>query len=221
MTLRQLAEQNRSLTAQEYVLKTLRNALFDGTLPAGSRLVQADLAQQLNVSITPVREALRDLASEGLVVLVPNRGTVVRTLDIGEVREIYELRMTLEPLMVRRVMEQISADDLARARTLYGQMDATSDLAEWVELNRQFHSIFSQERDASKLAAILDQLRANSASVVRVSLHGHPERIASSNAEHGRLVDLYEVGDTDAAIALTVEHLQATIDAVEDSFTNQ
>lgn len=218
MSLQRLAKTHRNLTTQEYVLTTLRNALLDGSLPVGSRLVQSDLAEQLDVSITPVREALRDLAAEGLVVLTPNRGTLVRALDLSEVREIYELRMTLEPLMVRRIIVRISDRDLSRARDLHDRMDETEDLAGWAELNREFHSIFSEQADASRLAAILDQLRANSAHFVRLSLQAHPERIALSNQEHAQLIELYRARDVDAAVALTVSHLQATIDAIEDSY---
>lgn len=214
----QIAEGHRSMTAQEFVLKTLRDALMDGTLAAGTRLVQSDLAAQLKVSITPVREALRDLAAEGLVVITPNRGTLVKALDVDEVREIYELRCTLEPLMVRRVMNQVTERVLVRARELHDEMDKTEDLSIWAELNREFHSLFSQNRDESKLAGILDQLRVSSANYVRLSLEAHPERIAASNHEHAQLIDLYRSKDLEGAIDLTVRHLESTIAALEDSY---
>lgn len=213
-----IAKGHRSMTAQEFVLKTLRDALMDGTLAAGTRLVQSELAAQLEVSITPVREALRDLAAEGLVTITPNRGTLVKALDVDEVREIYELRCTLEPLMVRRIMNKVSGRDLDRAQELHDEMDKTEDLAVWAELNREFHSLFSQERDESKLAAILDQLRVSSANYVRLSLQAHPERIAASNEEHAQLIELYRARDLDGATDLTVRHLQSTIAALEDSY---
>lgn len=217
----QIARGQRSVTAQEFVLKTLRDALMDGTLAAGTRLVQSELAAQLNVSITPVREALRDLAAEGLITITPNRGTLVRALDVDEVREIYQLRCTLEPLMVRRIMNRVTDRVLSRAQELHDAMDQTGDLVAWAELNREFHSLFSQERDESKLAEILDQLRISSANYVRLSLQAHPERIAQSNEEHAQLIGLYRERNIDGAIDLTVRHLQSTIVAIEDSYSQK
>ncbi|MGP0225130.1 GntR family transcriptional regulator [Paenarthrobacter sp. NCHU4564] len=217
----QIAKGHRSMTAQEFVLKTLRDALMDGTLAAGTRLVQSELAAQLEVSITPVREALRDLAAEGLVVITPNRGTLVKALDVDEVREIYELRCTLEPLMVRRIMDQVTVRDLARAQELHDEMDKTKDLGVWAELNREFHSLFSQQRDESRLAGILDQLRVSSANYVRLSLEAHPERIAASNDEHAELIQFYRDKNLVSAIDLTVRHLQSTITALEDSYSQK
>jgi DNA-binding GntR family transcriptional regulator len=82
-------------TAQAYVRDSIRSAIFAGQIEAGDRLVQADIAQQLDVSTTPVREALRELATEGLLRLDAHHGAVVRDLDPVELQEIHELRRLL------------------------------------------------------------------------------------------------------------------------------
>src|SRR5215218_2376366 len=81
----------------DVVSEALRRAILGGALPSGERLVERDIAARLNVSKTPVREALRDLARRGLVTAHPYRGTVVRDVDPDMARHIYEVRALLEP----------------------------------------------------------------------------------------------------------------------------
>jgi DNA-binding GntR family transcriptional regulator len=209
------AATGRSRTAHEYVLVTLRSAILGGTLKGGSRLVQAELAAELGVSTTPVREALRDLATEGLVFIDPHRGAMVRPLEIGEVREIYELRMTLEPLMVRRVMERISTDQLDHAERLRQAMEQEDDHAAWVMLNREFHSIFGEADAGSRLAGILAGLRDSAAPYVNLSLGARPQQVPDANADHRELIELYRRRDVEGALRVTLRHLEATLVAIE------
>ncbi len=208
-------------TAYEYVRGTLRAALLDGTLAGGTRLLQTELAQQLGVSTTPVREALRDLATEGLVVLDARRGALVRSLDVDEVRELYDLRMTLEPMLVRRVVPLVTTDQLDRATRLHREMgrplDVVGGTAAWSELNRRFHATLSEPAEGSRLASILAGLRDGAAPFVALSLSARPHQVAESNDEHGRLVQLYRDGLVEEAVHLTVRHLAATVRAIEDA----
>ena len=217
MTLSNLRPVGRSRTAHEYVLGTLRSAILGGTLAGGTRLVQAELASQLGVSTTPVREALRDMASEGLVVFDPHRGAIVRPLDMEEVREIYELRITLEPLMVRRVAGLITDEQLDRADGLAARMRIETNLSTWVELNREFHSVFSEIGGGSRLAGILASLRDSASAYVSLSLEARPEQVPQANHEHDELVKLYRERDADGAVELTVQHLRSTLAAIEEA----
>lgn len=88
-------------TAQENVLQYLRHAIVSGRLPPGTRLVQAELAATLNISVTPIREALRELGAIGLVDLDPFRGAVVHTPTLAELEDIFEIRAALLPLNIR------------------------------------------------------------------------------------------------------------------------
>ena len=207
----------RTRTAHEYVRTTLRAAVLDGRLQGGERLLQTQLAQQLGVSTTPVREALRDLATEGLVVFDAHRGALVRSLDIEEVRELYELRMTLEPLMVRRVIAAVTPEQLAKAEDLQRRMQAEGDTSTWAELNRDFHAIFSEVDDSSRLATILGGLRDSAAPYVALSLAARPQQVEEANTEHAELLDLYRRQAVDEVVALTLDHLQATLAAIEEA----
>lgn len=217
MSFPRLAAPARTRTAYEHVQLTLRAAILDRTLPAGTRLVQSDLAAQLGVSTTPVREALRDLAQEGLVLFDPHRGAIVRPLDIAEVGEIYELRMALEPIMVRRVIGQMTEDQLARAEDLAERMQETTDMSVWVTLNRDFHAVFNEADDASRLSTILAGLRDSAAGYVAISLDARPVHVSEANEEHRELLHIYRRGDADATVEVTLNHLRSTLAIIEEA----
>lgn len=199
----------RMLTAHEYVKGRIRDGILDGTLAPGSRLLQSNLADSLGVSTTPVREALRDLSVEGLVQMDAHRGAIVRDLDIREVEEIYELRMLLEPVMIRRTGARVDPAMLDEAEELLEQMRDEEDQHVWVELNRRFHEVLSSGDDTSRLADILQSLRNSSALWVGLSLGA--QRIQESYVEHRQLLAAYREGDIEAIVEETVEHLRRTL----------
>ena len=136
-------------TAHEIVRDTLRHAILNGSLPGGSRLVQADIAAQLNVSTTPVREALRDLTSDGLVQFDPHRGAVVYQIDMGELKEIYEIRKALESLAIRLAASRITNEQLGEVTALQRNMVKEQDPAVWLTKNWKFHSLLEAAADPS------------------------------------------------------------------------
>ncbi|GAA4979038.1 GntR family transcriptional regulator [Actinopolymorpha pittospori] len=217
MSLSGIVGTNRTPTAHEFVRATLRKAILDGSLPGGTRLVQTGVASELGVSTTPVREALRDLATEGLVFFDPHRGAVVRTLDINEVREIYELRATLEPLMVRRVIDRISLATLERAEALIAAMDDERRPSDWVGLNSEFHGLLTEVDDGSRLADILAKLRDSASVYISLSLDAREQQMPEANDEHRQLVKAYRAGDVEKAIDITLTHFNATLAAIEEA----
>lgn len=217
MTAERLTGHGRPRTAHEYVLSALRASILEGELTGGTRLIQSDIANQLEVSVTPVREALRDLVAEGLVVFDPHRGALVRSLNMAEVRELYELRVALEPLMVRRTIERLTDEEIAKSHDLQIKIAATTNIATWVELNRKFHEVFARPDETSRLSTILANLRDSASSYVAMSLVVSPKRVAQSNEEHSQLVSLYRKRDVNGAIALTLQHLQTTLETIEEA----
>lgn len=204
----------RTRTAHEFVHETLRRAILSGELPGGTRLVQADLASQLDVSTTPVREALRDLATEGLIRLDPHRGAIVRELEMEEVREIYELRKLLEPVAIRLAVERMTDAGLERAGALQAQMDAETDPGRWVELNRLFHAAFADAAGSPRLQAILAGLRDSAAVYVGLSIKVRPAQITSGNEDHHALLAAVRRRDADAAAEIERRHLESTMGAI-------
>ncbi|QKV97046.1 GntR family transcriptional regulator [Streptomyces sp. NA02950] len=208
---------SRPRTNYEFARQTLRSDILDGRVQPGSRLVQTELAARLGVSTTPVREAIQDLAREGLVTLDPHRGAFVRSLSLAEVREIYELRIVLEPMLLRRAAEQLDKAALDQAERLYEQMAEEHDLSRWAELNQEFHHILFAPAEDSRLAGIVAGLRDSATPYVALSLR-EPDQQEHSNAEHIELLGLLRAQDIEAAEELTRRHLAATLGIIEQSY---
>jgi len=157
---------------------------LSGSLPGGSRLVQADIAAQLNVSTTPVREALRDLTSDGLVQFDPHRGAVVYKIDMDELKEIYEIRKALESLAIRMAAARITKAQLGEAAALQRKMVKEKDPAVWVTENWKFHSLLEEAANSSRLAGLVKNIQGTAALYVAHSVKLNPKRIQEGNTEH-------------------------------------
>jgi DNA-binding GntR family transcriptional regulator len=199
-------------TAHEVVRETLRRAILRGELPGGSRLIQADLAARLDVSTTPVREALRDLATEGLITLDRHRGGIVRQLDWDEMQEIVMIRRAVEPLAIRLAFVQITDEEIARAEALHEQMRAETDLAAWVGLNRMFHHVFHNAARSPRLASMLVVLQDAGATYVAQAQRWQPDIRHRADGDHAALLQACRRRDVAAAIASQHEHVAVPID---------
>lgn len=204
----------RRLTAYQYAVQALRADILQGRMKAGDRLRQDDLAKRLEMSTTPVREALRTLVSEGLVFFDTHRGAVVRGLTLEDVQEIYRLRKVLEPMMVDAAMASITPQDIAQAEALHREMCATEDVARWTELNLAFHAALWLSQENSRLAHLVKTLRDASAPYISLSLYMTPTHLAASNAEHEEILKQYRDKDAKGAKRQTEHHLDETLKTI-------
>ena len=193
----------------------LREKIISGDLAAGSRLVQSELALSMEVSTTPVREALRDLASEGLVRFDPHIGAVVQGLSSLEFEEIYEARMLLEPMAMRRAVGTMSAELLDRLEQIHHQMLNETNPTRWVQLNRNFHMSIYETAVSPRIAAIIRSLQDASVMYVGVAL-GQPGLLTEANGGHSAILGAVRAGDQDAAVEATLNHLQSSMEAFEN-----
>jgi DNA-binding GntR family transcriptional regulator len=201
-------------TAHEFVRDTLRQAILRGTLPGGTHLIQADIAQQLAVSTTPVREALRDLATEGLIKLDAHRGAIVHALEYEEVREIYGIRRILEPEAMRRAVRTIKPATLEQAKLLQERMESERDAGTWADLNREFHGLLAQDVASVRLSAILQSLRDAAAPYVGFLLRTFEVDRGAADRDHRELLAAIEAGHERTAADVTRRHLEQTVDAL-------
>jgi DNA-binding GntR family transcriptional regulator len=191
--------------AAEEAARSLREEILSGAIASGTRLGEAELATRLSVSRTPIREALSRLAAEGLVELQPNRGARVASWSAEELREIFELRLQLEPYAVRMAVPKLSADDLDELDELAAEMMRV-DRTAIVELNRRFHGRFIEAAGSPPLAAALRGV--THASVVHQNFHDYtPDAMSRSLHHHVEMVAAARAGDGDWAEAIMRAHL--------------
>jgi DNA-binding GntR family transcriptional regulator len=200
----------------EAVLDALKHAILTGRLPPGRPLVENDLAAQLGVSKTPVREALKTLAGAGLVTMSPYKGATVRTVDDELAHSVYDIRILLEPEAVRRSVEHgaRSADGgthWAAAAAALESADRAGDRADRSLANREFHRALYLGCGNDLMVGMLDGLRDQTALVSAVVWDRSPswEREA---AEHRAILDAALAGDADLAARLLREHIAAFVE---------
>lgn len=204
-------------TTHEFVCDTLRRAILGGQLTGGTRLVQAELARDLGVSTTPVREALRDLATEDILQIDPHRGAVVKQLSFAEIREIGELSRLLEPAAMERVGPIITDDALDEARSLAERMLDEHDMGRWTDLNRRFHAALVTDLEGTRIARILKSLRNSAAPYIGLALQSRSSQYHDANRDHQQLLDALSERDGEKAAEFARNHAALTIKVLEQS----
>lgn len=190
-------------------VQTLRDAILNGRIAAGARLRQTDLADQLRISRTPIREALVRLKAEGLLDLLPGGGVQVKVLDLDEAVEMYDLREVLDGLAARLAAGRADAATLQRLdKALKRQAECVErkNAAQWFPAHVTFHE------EIVKAAA--NRHLARLSSVVRLSIrHFHPlllrteHRLENAYREHRAIYDAIRTHDGDAAERLARAHI--------------
>jgi DNA-binding GntR family transcriptional regulator len=207
------ASTSRRITAVDLVRDALRAAILRGDLAGGSRLIQTDIAAQLDVSTTPVREAMRDLASEGLITLDSHRIGTVRKPEWDEMVEIVEIRRALEEVAIHRAMAGITPEQLDQARALADQLSHEEDVGSWVQKNIQFHSIFHRATQTKRLGNMLSALEEAGGVFVAQAQRLHPEIRRRAIADHFALLEAYEAKDADTAAEIQHGHISLPLEA--------
>lgn len=209
------ASTSRRITAVDLVRDALRAAILRGDLSGGSRLVQTEIANQLSVSTTPVREAMRDLASEGLITLDSHRIGTVRKPDWDEMVEITAIRRALEDFAIAKAMANITSAQLDAAKALAEDLSREDDLGSWVQKNSQFHSIFHQATGTKRLGTMLQALEEAGGLFVAQAQRLHPEIRRRAIADHFALLEAYEAQDLDRAIEIQLAHIGLPLEGAE------
>lgn len=197
-------------TAHRDVTERLRDAIVSGVLPAGTRLVQADLAASLAVSVTPVREALRELESQGLVDFDPFRGATVHQVSLAELDEVYEIRRALIPIAARERVRTITDEEIAEAEAVVSRMTLRVSDTRWVEDNRLLHRLLDGTSGQPHVRAIMRRLADVSSLYVGISVNTDPARRRRARDDHKALVKAYRRRDADQVTAISIRHINDT-----------
>jgi DNA-binding GntR family transcriptional regulator len=199
----------------ETLVDALREGILTGRYAPGTRLVQDDLAAAFGVSRIPLREALRRLEGEGLVLISPNRGAVVRPLAPKDIVDLYDLRIALESLALRRAAERFAdvRESTRKRRHLARAAIASRSLPALFRLDRDFHADLAAASDNPHLVAALG---AQWSQIMRV-MHAYfqaGDYPADTWDDHEAIADAVAHGDSDHAVAVLTAHLTTARDAI-------
>ena len=202
----------RFSTIQEAITRELRDDIVAGRLAPGARLIVEELAGKFEVSPMPVREALRQLGAERLLVIHSYRGAIVSELSTNEIREIFLMRELLEGEAARAGARRVGPEARRRLQALMNDMRAAvRDHGRWITADRAFHMTLYQASEYPRLVALVGHLRQDIERYVRLYVT-LKQNIPRSMRRHQEILDACLAGDGAGARQATVAHLRETAD---------
>ena len=196
-------------TLAHTIAADLRQMIDRGAYSPGEAIRQDAIAKQFAVSRIPVREALRLLEQEGVVVVHANRGAFVVEHDATTVAELFDLRLMLESDLLRRACTRLNEGAIDRLRLVNRQASRTKDKHEWIRLDEEFHFTIYSAAGRSRTFELALTLR-RSLNVYYLRYLAPRDRHRAWREEHDHLLDCLERGDADGAAAELQSHLRAT-----------
>jgi len=195
---------------RELVLEAIREAIITGTLKPGERLMELQLAEELGVSRTPVREAIRKLELEGFIVMVPRKGAYVADLTFKDIADVFEIRAALEGLAAGLAAERITDDELENMERLLvekAEAIAEKDIEKLVAADTKFHDALYRASRNQRLSNIISNLREQIQRFRTTSL-SYPGRSRRSLEEHRSIVEAIQSRDVQSARQAAQEHIE-------------
>jgi DNA-binding GntR family transcriptional regulator len=205
----------------ETVADAIRDEILDGRLPAGSRLVETELAERFGVSRGPVRDALAELSRAGLAVDLPRRGTFVSSLTEADLEEVYVIRRAIEEAAVALAIGRATDEDVADMRASLAEVEAAyarGDLAAAWEADMAFHRSYCRMSGNGRLLALFDGLSSQTVLLMRTALVSRTSLGWTPPAEYHRdILDRIAARDVQGAIDAVGAHYQYTEDRLHAS----
>lgn len=209
---------NEYLPLRDVVFNTLRQAILRGELKPGERLMEIQLANKLGVSRTPIREAIRKLELEGLVLMIPRKGAEVAEITEKSLRDVLEVRRALEELAVQLVCEKITQEQIEELKVAAKEFENTlkdGDITKIAEADVRFHDVIYMATDNQKLILLLNNLREQMYRF-RVEYLKRKEVHPQLIAEHEEIIEMIEKREKGTAIKVVCEHIDNQVEAVID-----
>ena len=209
---------NEYLPLRDVVFNTLRQAILRGELKPGERLMEIQLANKLGVSRTPIREAIRKLELEGLVLMIPRKGAEVAEITEKSLRDVLEVRRALEELSVQLACEKITKEEIRELESVakeFQQVVKSSDITEIAEVDVRFHDIIYTATDNQKLIQLLNNLREQMYRY-RVEYLKRDGVFPQLIAEHEAIIRHIENNEKEKATEVMCRHIDNQVEAVID-----
>ncbi|HVC35809.1 MAG TPA: GntR family transcriptional regulator [Chloroflexota bacterium] len=201
----------RPTTAERMVHTILQQRILDGVLRPGERIDLDAIASELAVSRTPVRTALRQLESEGLVTIYPHRAVMVSELSADDLEQIYAVRIHLETLAATMAVPSLTEEDISEIHRIHQEIIQGIDeanLASFAEKDRAFHLALYRAANNKFLSRLIDDLRK--ASLRFLTVYASVERLPNAVAEHEQIIAAAEARDAEHVVELIQKNLERT-----------
>lgn len=195
---------------REIVFETIREAIISGDLRPGERLMEVQLAEEMGVSRTPVREAIRKLELEGFVVMIPRKGAYVAGISMKDIADVFEIRTALESLAAGLAAERITEDEMEELERLLvsvAESTESNNLQALVDTDTDFHDIIYKASRNERLVQIINNLREQIQRFRTTSL-AHPGRMRKALEEHKQIVEALSERNIALAQTLAQEHIE-------------
>ena len=211
--------ENEYLPLRDVVFNALRQAILRGEFKPGERLMEIQLANKLGVSRTPIREAIRKLELEGLVIMIPRKGAEVADITEKSLRDVLEVRKALEELAVQLACEKITQEELEElekaGENFKKVLKRSKDITEVAEADVRFHDVIYMATDNHKLIHLLNKLREQMYRY-RVEYLKNPDVHEQLTQEHEEIVYHIKRREKVEATAVTCQHIDNQVSAVTD-----
>lgn len=207
------------LPLRDVVFNTLRQAILRGELKPGERLMEIQLANKLGVSRTPIREAIRKLELEGLVLMIPRRGAEVAEITEKSLRDVLEVRGALEELAVKLACQKITDEQIQELRMAEKEFEmalSSGDVTVYAEADVKFHDVIYRATDNQRLIQLLFNLREQMYRY-RVEYLKREESHGNLLIEHKKIIETITNRDMDAAVDAVCQHIDNQVSAVIDT----
>ena len=191
----------RHQTLREKILETIREAILKGNLKPGEKVAEPELAERFGISRTPIREAFRQLESEGYLTVIPRKGAVVAALSERDVEEFYAIKSILEGYAAELASNKLTERELGKLEAINDklrQLAVDGDVKSFFRVHDEFHETFIKAADNSKLFEMIQQL-GRKFNRLRMASLSVPGRMEFSVTEHDKLLDAFRKGDGRAA----------------------
>ena len=209
---------NEYLPLRDVVFNTLRKAILRGELKPGERLMEIQLANKLGVSRTPIREAIRKLELEGLVLMIPRKGAEVAQITEKNMQDVLEVRKALEELSVQLACERITpeqVEEMKMAAEDFRKVLKSGDVTKIAEADVKFHDIIFAATNNQRLITLLNNLREQMYRF-RVEYLKQKECYPQLLEEHDKLIALISGGEVEEACELMGCHIDNQASTVSD-----
>jgi DNA-binding GntR family transcriptional regulator len=195
-------------TLREQIVSSLRETIIKGELTPGQKLTEPELAENLGISRTPIREAFRQLESEGFLTVMPRRGAVVSKITRKEINDFYELKSLLEGYAARIAAGKINARGIQKLRKINDQLSEIAekdDIEAFFLKNDEFHNVFISYCGNEKLLELLEDM-VRRFMRFRLGALSVPGRLMKSIQQHNGIIDALAKKDGHLAETLVLEH---------------